>query len=65
MRKSDYFLGDKSGMMGTRRTRIERIYADFDPAFGVMCWPQILAPTLFALANRDTNEVSVQFVKIC
>jgi hypothetical protein len=33
MRKIEWFPGNKSGMMGTR---IERIYTDFDPAFGVM-----------------------------
>ncbi|AEE53051.1 hypothetical protein Halhy_5225 [Haliscomenobacter hydrossis DSM 1100] len=27
--------------MGTRMTRIERIYADIDSAYGEMSWPQI------------------------
>jgi hypothetical protein len=31
-----FVFKNQSGMMGTRMTRIPRIYTDFDPAYGVM-----------------------------
>ncbi|AEE52530.1 hypothetical protein Halhy_4696 [Haliscomenobacter hydrossis DSM 1100] len=56
--------------MGTRMTRIERIFTDFRLRRKFFChklhkFSQIEAQTSFALTSANTNEVSVQFVKIC